>query len=308
MQESGSAMKSISFGLVIFCLLHVPAAAAGFDCKRAKAPIEKLICGNNEISHLDSEVDRLYRSTYLFLSTNGKVLFRKDQREFLSGRKICLSVNNSDKEPFKCLMSQYKIRIVEIKKITEFWSFVILIEGFNQTHKDDDGFLSSMSSSWPVVDQPQNPAVVRTNQAIRDACEPSQDWADESHYDDTEITCNISYINRNIYSLEIDNNHPPGGRVTHGSYGRSYRTNLLGEDGGLDFSDVFDDDQAWRPLIKDACEGDDGFEAPDIGEWLFTSYGATIECKPQQYQNELAPTAEVSWNELKPFLKKGIVP
>ena len=54
-----SGMKCI---LYLFGLLALPVQAAGFDCTKARTKIEKLICGDAELSKLDEELNAAYKT------------------------------------------------------------------------------------------------------------------------------------------------------------------------------------------------------------------------------------------------------
>jgi len=90
--------------------LASPAAAASFDCSKAKAPDEIAICANPAISALDSEMGGLwfaYSQIPFLMGMSGN---RQDEaRAFLQTRAAC-GANVS------CLAGAYTQRIATLKQ------------------------------------------------------------------------------------------------------------------------------------------------------------------------------------------------
>jgi uncharacterized protein len=72
------------------------AAAAGFDCKRAKSLVEKQICGVPELSKRDGEVAALYTRTLALLAKDGAASLREEQRGWLREREECQEMIHGD--------------------------------------------------------------------------------------------------------------------------------------------------------------------------------------------------------------------
>jgi uncharacterized protein len=87
-----------------------PAAAASFDCSKAKAPDEIAICANPDISALDSEMGGLwfaYSQIPFLMGMSGN---RQDEaRDFLQTRSAC-GANAA------CLRGAYTQRIATLKQ------------------------------------------------------------------------------------------------------------------------------------------------------------------------------------------------
>ena len=83
--------------------------AAGFDCTKASAWVEKEICSNHELSQLDDQLSLSYQNT-LFISDN-KTGLKKEQSNWLA------SVRNACKNA-ACLQKAYTSRISELDKLT----------------------------------------------------------------------------------------------------------------------------------------------------------------------------------------------
>ena len=76
--------------------------AASFDCQKATTLIEKEICADNELSKLDDQLARIYRST--LKNSANPTAFKKQQRQWLkSKRNKCQTAT--------CLKLSYQVRI-----------------------------------------------------------------------------------------------------------------------------------------------------------------------------------------------------
>lgn len=86
------------------------AVQAGFDCTRAEAPIEKLICGNPTLAMLDRETTRVLTLTREDASVSQPNIL-KDQDSWLKQRNECMT--STDKE--RCLADSYVGRISALR-------------------------------------------------------------------------------------------------------------------------------------------------------------------------------------------------
>jgi uncharacterized protein len=82
--------------LLILSATHRDAAAAGFDCKRAKSLVEKQICGVPELSKRDGEVAALYTRTLAALAKDSATSLREEQRGWLREREECQEMIHGD--------------------------------------------------------------------------------------------------------------------------------------------------------------------------------------------------------------------
>ena len=100
------AVSLAAFGLTLF--LASPAAAASFDCNRARAADEVIVCRTPSLSALDSEMGGLwyaYSKVPMLMGGNGN---RGDEaRAFLDRRRACGA-------SVACLTSAYRARIREL--------------------------------------------------------------------------------------------------------------------------------------------------------------------------------------------------
>lgn len=76
---------------LLLCLVTLPArsgVAASFDCAKAKAPIERLICSNPELDAADTKMGELFKRVNKSFPVKGFVLHT--QKSFISGLPYCL--------------------------------------------------------------------------------------------------------------------------------------------------------------------------------------------------------------------------
>jgi uncharacterized protein len=93
--------------LVAFLLLIVAGNvhAASFDCGKATSEIEKLICGNDELSKLDESLN----ATYL------KALERPDiRKQMIQSQRQWLKNERNACKNAECLKKAYETRIKEL--------------------------------------------------------------------------------------------------------------------------------------------------------------------------------------------------
>ena len=87
------------YAMLLACLaISANLNAAGFDCSKAKLPVEKLICSNAALSELDDELNEV------FIDDNDLMI--SQQRAWLDSRNRC-----SDTD---CLRQSYEKRILEL--------------------------------------------------------------------------------------------------------------------------------------------------------------------------------------------------
>ena len=106
-------MRRIAVSLAAFAFtlfLATPAAAASFDCARARAPDEVTICRTPSLSALDSEMGGLWYAfsrVPMLMGGNGN---RGDEaRAFLDRRRAC-------RANIACLTGAYRARIAALHR------------------------------------------------------------------------------------------------------------------------------------------------------------------------------------------------
>jgi uncharacterized protein/ankyrin repeat protein len=82
--------------------------AVSFDCSKATTKIEKIICGDNELSKLDDQLNSTYK-TSLQEESDADVI-RHDQKEWMKARNTCQDVT--------CIKLAYEKRISDLTLIS----------------------------------------------------------------------------------------------------------------------------------------------------------------------------------------------
>lgn len=97
-------------GLLFLMMLPTLSSAAGFDCEKASTVVEKLICGNAQLSRQDEELSVVYRRAAS--QARDKAPLTMDQKRWLQHqRELCRDEN--------CLKKVYQERIEELVKWNE---------------------------------------------------------------------------------------------------------------------------------------------------------------------------------------------
>lgn len=90
----------------------LPAAAASFDCRKARAPDEKAICANRDLNDQDVRMDQLYVITRHLVPMGGRDAIIGDQRAWLRDRKACGAST-------ACLRRSYETRLRQLNTVME---------------------------------------------------------------------------------------------------------------------------------------------------------------------------------------------
>ena len=82
-------LKWVLLATVLACgVVAGPLHAASFDCKKAKTPIEHVICSDPEATKFDAALNTAYRSAMDQLSPEGQASLRRSELSFLSALSI----------------------------------------------------------------------------------------------------------------------------------------------------------------------------------------------------------------------------
>lgn len=104
-------MRRLILALVVSAVA-LPAAAASFDCRKARAADEKAICANRDLNDQDVRVDQLYAITRHLVPMGGRGAIMDDQRAWLSKRGSC-GAN------LACLARSYDNRLRQLNTVME---------------------------------------------------------------------------------------------------------------------------------------------------------------------------------------------
>ena len=105
-----AAASAVAAMLMIAGLAVTPAAAASFDCSKAKAPDEKAICASRTLSDLDVEMATLFRVRMeipMLMGARGDA--GDEQVTWLAKRATCGA-------HAACLTQAYRQRIAQLKQ------------------------------------------------------------------------------------------------------------------------------------------------------------------------------------------------
>lgn len=90
--------------LLVMGFFASDAFAASFDCGKAAGPVEKLICGDQDVSRLDTQLQGTYQTALGAVDASSKDRLVKEQRNWIRyTRNIC--------QDEACLGDAYKARI-----------------------------------------------------------------------------------------------------------------------------------------------------------------------------------------------------
>lgn len=97
---------------VVCAAASLPAAAASFDCRKARSADEKAICANRDLNDQDVRMDQLYGITRRLVPMGGRGAIMDDQRAWLQARKAC----GADRA---CLRRSYDDRIRQLNTVMD---------------------------------------------------------------------------------------------------------------------------------------------------------------------------------------------
>lgn len=90
----------------------LPAAAASFDCAKARKADERAICANRALNDQDVRMDQLYGITRHLVPMGGSGAIMDDQRAWLKSRAACGGAR-------ACLARRYDDRIRQLNTVMD---------------------------------------------------------------------------------------------------------------------------------------------------------------------------------------------
>ncbi|MGO9122665.1 MAG: ankyrin repeat domain-containing protein [Desulfomonilaceae bacterium] len=98
--------KLVFFLCALVTIFLIPSMnfAASFDCSKASSEVEKIICGNDELSKLDDSLNKAYVQALEWKDIKSRII--KSQRQWLKVRNACKNA--------ECLKNAYQIRFNEL--------------------------------------------------------------------------------------------------------------------------------------------------------------------------------------------------
>lgn len=99
-----------------------PAQAASFDCGKATQPLDRQICQDAELSHMDEDLAAGYAKARAMLSPPGQKLLQDSQRDWLAfSRRICKTrldakvAKAAEQTAGECLKFEYQERLDDLE-------------------------------------------------------------------------------------------------------------------------------------------------------------------------------------------------
>jgi uncharacterized protein len=96
----------------VFIFLGASVHAASFDCKKALSKTEKIICGSDELSHLDSELANKYQMAY---AASGQAA----QEKLVMAQRAWLDFVRMNCEDEECIAIFYAARIDQLESLAK---------------------------------------------------------------------------------------------------------------------------------------------------------------------------------------------
>ncbi|RDU96112.1 DUF3298 domain-containing protein [Trinickia dinghuensis] len=103
--------SSLVCGVLFACLMPTVAAAASFDCGKARTALEKTVCADPRLSAQDAEMARRYDHARSMLSEQGKAILFSGQKQWLKVIPVLCLEHKREESPTQCLRGQYKDRL-----------------------------------------------------------------------------------------------------------------------------------------------------------------------------------------------------
>ena len=119
-------------GRLCFLLSLLPALTAfaqSFDCAKATAPDEKLVCGTPALSALDEKLGAAYKAAYQRRSPSQRPDLVRRQKAWLGERHACADPKVDQAAAVACLSRAYESRLAELSAPASHSAHRFSIEG-----------------------------------------------------------------------------------------------------------------------------------------------------------------------------------
>jgi len=326
--------------VALACAAGGMAHAASFDCKAAKSPTERAICGSPKLSALDEQLAREYDRASHALSPAGAAQLKASQRDWLHfAARVCAprAAKRNGEAPADCLEHEYTRRLGQLAQAgVRIGPYVFNRVDFQSAsrvgpHDDGAGNYTGFATehvAYAQIDAPVTAATTAWNAAQR-VEPPSADSGDDrpaatSDDDpamDNDVDFALGCASERFISLSKTSAYFQHGSA-HGGYDHEVR-NVVFAPGPrkMTASDVFAPNSGWNtrlpPLFwKIYTQGHEAAdEVPSIKEaildsaanperWLLTPAGLQISFDADEagcYACNPGPLT-VPWSTLKPML------
>jgi uncharacterized protein len=304
------------------------ARAASFDCKAAKTPTEKVICGSPELSALDERLAQDYKRALHALSPAGAARLKESQRSWLRFSALVCTPRmpaTHGEGAADCLSREFAHRLGQLEqagiRIGPYVFNRIDDYAVRPSQSGDDtgynkGFVTQ-HIGYPQIDAPLTAAATAWNEQQRQV--PGSVEADDDTDDDVEVK--LGCVGARFISAEkVSSEYAHG--TAHGVFDREKRSVLLVPTlRDMTADDLFAEGSGWEKklpaLFRDAyLKGRRSNEnrpevetailesAADPASWLLTAAGMQISLGAYEagcYACNPGPIT-VPWTSLKPLL------
>jgi len=222
------------------------AHAASFDCKAAKTPTERAICGSSRLSALDEHLAKDYERAAQALSPAGAAQLKASQRSWLRfASRVCVprDAKRNGGKPAECLEGEYARRIERLAQVgvrvgPYVFNRVDLYSAARLGKDDGAGDYAGFATdhvAFAQIDAPVTPAATAWNAAQRvdpPAPDTGDDVADRSSDDDDSASDNdtdfvIGCASERFISLSKTSAYFQHGSA-HGGYDHEVRNVVFG--------------------------------------------------------------------------------
>lgn len=272
--EGGRFMRRI-WVLVGVIGFVAAAGAQSFDCRLAKTPVEKAICGSAELSKQDSSLAAQYKLEMGEIPADAQAELRQFQRSWLRGLPAVCQANAKQLSLTECLLREYKGQMEQLKaRVPTLGGMTFVTRSIELKAKDapDDSFAKqpeletnpgygTLTATWPeaLSTDPAwvawNAAMVRETQRMSDSGEVKaktpgwkQAWALGT---EATVTARVSLVTPQLVSTGVTNEFMGHGAAHPGEVYETFHW-MLKEQRPLKVADVFK--PGWEAVVTARCK------------------------------------------------------
>jgi uncharacterized protein YecT (DUF1311 family) len=325
--------------VLLLLLLGLPAQAASFDCAQASTPLERLICGDAELSANDAVLAKAYATALGGLSDSARATMQSNQRAWLAYAALACTHNavlpaeDYPEEARDCINSlfyerardleqsrmQNGLRFYQVERFSvrddpgeEWWATVATRE-FSTPRIDDDGSLALAFNG--LFDDGNGHFFGRFG--AQGASGEEDDGTDS----DEAVKVSVLDVTSGRIGLRVDT-YWYGHGAAHGNYTIGYMHFLTEPLRELAVADVFAG-AGWEEGLAELAVaelgrtlGDDFWSTAaedmasmvaDPWRWNFSDDGLILQFQPYDVAAYAvgAPTVTIPWSAIEPYLAEG---
>lgn len=321
--------------IALLVAFQSPGSGASFECTKTASPRERLICADQTLSNLDSQLSLKYKETRALLSPSGAKSLQDSQKKWLRFVSVVCPLSrttstNSWNTPTNCLQREYRYRIADLSRVQQAGPFVFnrvdlfAAEPSSDT-SDDSGSRSGFRTrhvGYPQIDGLDTSATRVLNKLYARTLSDiaTNDCGSDG---DDDIDYRITSASKKLISITWSRYTYCHG-TAHG-FGSSRTENIVLQPAPhkLNSADLFGSGTDWVPKLQalfwDGLQKQ-GWSPPTAQEdsikdgilqivvdperWQFTEDGIEVGFMPYEggcYVCSPQPVT-VSWDSLKPLL------